>query len=201
MMIRRIFAILALTSAFLSGCSDRPGPTEPRPSPTAARTPDTPTPIGTTATTTATPGFTTTATSRPAVTATATPTPPAPPIPSPTPAGNSLVVTVHLTRMNPPPGARHAVRADMVVTETVGRPATLTGVVTYTFGKGQFVVSGFTTRHLAPYEATSYVLTITTATDVPCADGLSIGVYYNAGTPTHVQNGAYHDCTHGEWLF
>ena len=198
-MFKGTLTILAVSALVVVGCKETP--TEPSPLATLTQPPKTPTPTPITTSATVTPRSTATATATPTTTTTRTLTR----TPELTPATNPLFIRVTLTRLVPPPGVKHAVLAEMVLTETQGRTLTLSNYnvgsfLDYEVMHGNIVVSGFTPRQLAPGQTTTYRLTLTTTTDIPCADGLWVGVLFQGGREFHSQT-AYFDCSTGRWLF
>lgn len=156
-MIKRSFAILALSTAFVSGCGDTPAPTQPD---FRQRTP--------------------------------TPSP-----------GRGVSISVTLSRLDPPSDARHAVGANFVVRETLGRAWMLTRVVAdpYIYDTAQIRTSGFTPLRLNPGESASFGVTLTSNDDISCEEGLRLLVFIQGDAGAEYFESVRFGCTTDGWPF
>jgi len=114
--------------------------------------------------------------------------------------GDAVVVSVTLTRLDPPAGFKHAVLAAFVVREVQGRPVLLDSVKAYNYEGANLAVAGFTPQVLPAGGTARFDVTVTSANDIPCADGLLILVSYDNELQSGAKGGSF-NCRTGEWLF
>ena len=117
------------------------------------------------------------------------------------PTDNSISVAVTLSRLDPPAGIKHAVLAALVVRATQGRAVTLKSVSAGNYSGAQVVVSGFTPLRVELGKPASFSVTLTSADDIPCADGLLISVLFDNADGQQHAAGPDYSCSTGDWLF
>lgn len=121
------------------------------------------------------------------------------PVPTKAPSAPSTVaMDVTLSPSNPPAGVKHAGLAVVVVREVGGRTVSLTSMSASGYYDGTPVhVAGFSPFVLAPRQASSFTVTLTSQEDFDCTEGVLLLITASDQKPATGRVG----CETTDWPF